>query len=196
MAVTQAPLPYAKDALEPHMSARTFDFHYGKHHKTYVDNTNAAIKGTPLEQASLEQIVKSAAESGNKKLFNNAAQAWNHGFYWKSLAPGAGKKEPAGKLAEHVKTYGGLEKLKKDLAAAATGQFGSGWAWLVLDGDKLAVEKTANADTPVVHGKKPLLTIDVWEHAYYLDYQNKRADYVNGVLEHLINWEFAAANLG
>jgi Fe-Mn family superoxide dismutase len=190
-------LPWDAGALAPTISAKTLEFHHGKHHKGYIENVNKFVEAKKLEGATLEDLVKDAAKkTDDPGLFNNAAQAWNHGFYWKSLAPGAAKKEPAGKLAEHIKTYGGMEKLKKDLAAAATGQFGSGWAWLVLDGDKLAVEKTANADTPLVHGKKPLLTIDVWEHAYYLDYQNKRADYVNGVLENLINWEFAAANLG
>jgi superoxide dismutase, Fe-Mn family len=187
----QPPLPYAKDALKEVISAETIDFHYGKHHKGYYDNLN---KMADAKGKSLEELVKTAAK--DTPLFNNAGQAWNHDFYWNSLKPGGAKHEPKGKLAELVKAYGGLEKVKTDLNAAATGQFGSGWAWLVLDGDKLAVEKTSNADTPLAHGKKPLLTIDVWEHAYYIDFRNKRADYVKGVLEHLINWEFAEKSLG
>ncbi|MEZ0227999.1 MAG: superoxide dismutase [Planctomycetota bacterium] len=188
----QPPLPYPKDALAPaNISAETLDYHYGKHHKGYYDNLN---KMPEAKGKSLEELVKSATK--DTPLFNNAGQAWNHDFYWQSLKPDSAKHAPKGKLAELIKTYGGVDKVKTDLTAAAMGQFGSGWAWLVLDGDKLAVEKTSNADTPLAHGKKPLLTIDVWEHAYYIDFRNKRADYVKSILDHLINWEFAEKGLG
>jgi superoxide dismutase, Fe-Mn family len=185
----QPDLPYPKDALKSVISAETIEFHYGKHHKSYYDNLN---KMAETKGKKLEELVKSATK--DTPLFNNAGQAWNHDFYWQSLKPEGAKHEPKGKLADLIKTYGGLDKVKTDLNAAATSQFGSGWAWLVLDGDKLTVEKTSNADTPLAHGKKPLLTIDVWEHAYYIDFRNKRADYVKGVLEHLMNWEFAEKN--
>ncbi len=184
-------LPYAKDALKPVLSAETLEFHHGKHHKTYVDALN---KAPEAKGKSLEDLIKTAAK--DSPLFNAAGQVWNHNFYWLSLKPEGAKHEPKGKLAELIKTYGGLDKVKTDLSAAATSQFGSGWAWLVLDGDKLAVEKTPNAHTPIESGKKALLTIDVWEHAYYIDFRNKRADYVKGVLDHLINWEFAEKNCG
>ena len=195
MAVTQTPLPYAKDALEPHMSAKTFDFHYGKHHKTYVDNTNAAIKGTPLENASLEEIVKSARQSENKKLFNNAAQSWNHDFFWRSMAPKPAA--PAGKLAELIsRDFGGLDKLKEAFKTEAVGHFAAGWGWLVLKDGKLTVTSYHDADTPLVHGVTPLLTCDVWEHAYYLDYQNARPSFLDAFLANLANWKFAEQNLG
>ncbi|HEY4343220.1 MAG TPA: superoxide dismutase [Parvibaculum sp.] len=187
MSVIQAPLPYDKAALEPHMSARTFEFHYGKHHKAYVDNTNAAIKGTPLEQASLEEIIKAAKESGDKKLFNNAAQAWNHDFFWQSMTPKSGA--PTGKLAEWLmRDFGGVDQFKEKFKAEAVGHFASGWAWLVLDNGKLAVTSFHDADTPIVHGVVPLLTADVWEHAYYLDYQNARASFLDAFLNNLANW--------
>ncbi len=194
MSVIQAPLPYETNALEPHMSARTFEFHYGKHHKAYVDNTNAAIKGTPLEKADLETIIKSAKESGDKKLFNNAAQAWNHDFFWQSMAPKSG--EPTGKLAEWLKRdFGGVDQFKEKFKAEAVGHFASGWAWLVVENGKLKVTSFHDADTPIVHGVVPLLTADVWEHAYYLDYQNGRASFLDAFLNKLANWKGANERL-
>ena len=189
------PLPYAENALEPVISARTIGFHYGKHHQGYVNNLNKLVTGTPLADQPLEAVVKATANPDQTAIFNNAAQVWNHTFYWNSLKPKGGGK-PTGALAEMIdKSFGGFEQFKAEFAKAATGQFGSGWAWLVKDGDKLAVVKTGNADNPLVHGQKPLLTVDVWEHAYYLHYQNRRADYVTAVLDGLINWDFAAQNL-
>lgn len=194
MSVIQAPLPYETNALEPHMSARTFEFHYGKHHKAYVDNTNAAIKGTPLEKADLETIIKSAKESGDKKLFNNAAQAWNHDFFWQSMTPKSG--EPTGKLAEWLKRdFGGVDQFKEKFKAEAVGHFASGWAWLVVENGKLKVTSFHDADTPIVHGVVPLLTADVWEHAYYLDYQNGRASFLDAFLNKLANWKGANERL-
>jgi Fe-Mn family superoxide dismutase len=189
-----AALPWAPNALEPVVSANTLSFHYGKHHKAYVDNLNKLADGKKWAGMKLEEVVATASKENETAVFNNAAQAWNHTFYWNSLKPGAAA--PAGKILERVNAdLGGVEECKKQLAEAAKTQFGSGWAWLVVDGGKLKVVKTANADTPVVHGQKPLLTIDVWEHAYYLDYQNRRADYVQAVLDKLLNWEWAAAQL-
>ncbi len=192
---TLPPLPYADSALEPAISARTLGFHYGKHHQGYVNNLNKLVAGTPLAEQPLDTVIKATATPDQTAIFNNAAQVWNHTFYWNSLKPKGGGK-PTGALAEMIdKSFGGFEPFKAEFAKAATGQFGSGWAWLVKDGDKLAVVKTGNADTPLVHGQKPLLTVDVWEHAYYLDYQNRRADYVTAVLDGLINWDFATQNL-
>jgi Fe-Mn family superoxide dismutase len=190
------PLPWARDALAPVISGNTLDFHYGKHHKAYADKTVELIKGTDLEGATVEAIVAASfGKAERKALFNNAAQLWNHTFYWNSLSPKGGGK-PTGRLAELIeRDLGGFDKARADLAAAAVGQFGSGWAWLVKDGDKLAITTTGNADTPLTAGKTPLLTLDVWEHAYYIDYQNRRADYVNAVLDKLVNWNFAAENL-
>jgi Fe-Mn family superoxide dismutase len=191
-------LPWGESALAPHISAETISFHYGKHHKAYVDNTNKLIEGTDLAGKPLEDIVKASAGKPEKRgLFNNSAQVWNHTFYWKSLSPKGGG-QPSGKLLDRIKSdFGDFAKFKDDLAKAAVTQFGSGWAWLVLEGGKLKIEQTANAETPmVVAAKKPLLTIDVWEHAYYVDYRNKRPDYVTSLLDKLINWEFAAQNLG
>ena len=189
------PLPYAENALEPVISARTIGFHYGKHHQGYVNNLNKLVTGTPLADQPLEAVVKATANPDQTVIFNNAAQVWNHTFYWNSLKPKGGGK-PTGTLAEMIdKSFGGFEQFKAEFAKAAASQFGSGWAWLVKDSDKLAVVKTGNADNPLVHGQKPLLTVDVWEHAYYLDYQNRRADYVTAVLDGLINWDFAAQNL-
>ena len=189
------PLPYADNALDPVISANTLGFHYGKHHKTYVDNLNKLVAGTNLADLSLEEIIASTAGKTDKVgIFNNAAQVWNHTFYWNSLSPKGGGEPPAS-LKQKIETaFGSVEVCKKELATAATTQFGSGWAWLVNDGDRLQVIKTGNADLPLTKGMKPLLTIDVWEHAYYLDYQNRRADYVNAVLDKLINWGFAADN--
>ncbi len=190
-------LPYAENALDPVISARTIGFHYGKHHKGYVDNLNKLVAGTEYADLTLEKIISGTAGKADKTaIFNNAAQAWNHAFYWRSLAPKGGGKPPAALMEKITAAFGTLEDCKKELAAAATTQFGSGWAWLALDGGKLKVVKTGNADLPLTKGMQPLLTIDVWEHAYYLDYQNRRADYVNAVLDKLINWNFAAGNLG
>jgi Fe-Mn family superoxide dismutase len=190
-------LPYEQSALQPVISANTLSFHYGKHHKTYVDTLNKLVTGTEFSDMPLEQIVKASAdETNHSAIFNNAAQAWNHAFYWRSLKPKGGGEPPAVLKSLMESSFGSVEACKKELAAAAVGQFGSGWAWLVLDGGKLKVEKTGNAHTPLTSAAKPLLTIDVWEHAYYLDYQNRRADHVNAVLDSLINWGFAAENLG
>ncbi|MEK6684880.1 MAG: superoxide dismutase [Pseudomonadota bacterium] len=192
-----APLPYADNALEPVISANTLSFHYGKHHKTYVDNLNNLVANSDLAGQSLEQIIQATAGQADKAaIFNNAAQVWNHMFYWHSLKPNGGG-EPSFALKQKIEaSFGSLDACKKEFATAAMTQFGSGWAWLILDGDKIAVAKTGNADSPLTKHMRPLLTIDVWEHAYYLDYQNRRADYVNTILDKLINWDFAAANLG
>ena len=183
-------LPYAKNALAPHISAETLEYHYGKHHATYVANLNKLIVGTEFADASLEDIVKKA--SGG--IFNNAAQVWNHTFYWNSLSPKGGG-EPSGALADAiVKSFGSFAQLKEKLSNAAVTQFGSGWAWLVKNPDgSLAVEQTSNAATPLRDGKKALLTVDVWEHAYYVDYRNARASYVEAFWK-LVNWDFAAQN--
>ncbi len=187
---TLPPLPFADTALAPVISANTLGFHYGKHHKAYVDNLNKLAAGTDFADMDLETVVKKAG--GNAGVFNNAAQIWNHTFYWHSLSPKGGA--PSGKLADAIGAYGGLDKLKADLGDAAKTQFGSGWAWLVSENGKLAVQKTGNADTPMARGVKCLLTIDVWEHAYYLDYQNRRPDYVAAVIDKLLNWAFAGEN--
>ena len=191
-------LPYDENALEPVISARTMSFHYDKHHAGYVANLNKLLEGSELANLPLDELIKTTASNPIRAtIFNNAAQDWNHTFYWSSLQPKGGGA-PRGALADKINAaFGGLDKFKTEFAAAANGQFGSGWAWLVAEGDKLAVRRTANADTPMyVQGVKPLLTIDVWEHAYYLDYQNRRADYVNAVIDKLLNWDFAAKNLG
>ncbi len=191
-------LPYADDALAPIVSANTLSFHHGKHHKTYVDNLNNLVKGTEFEGQSLEAIVTATAGKADKApLFNNAAQIWNHDFYWNSLKPNGGGM-PTGKVAEKInESFGSFDEFKKQMAATTVGQFGSGWGWLVADAaGKLKVVKTGNAEVPMTQGLKPLLTIDVWEHAYYLDHQNRRADYVNAVIDKLLNWDFAAKNLG
>lgn len=197
MAINLPDLPYAKDALAPHISANTLEFHYGKHHKTYVDNINKLISGTDLEGKTLEEIIKIAAKDPAKAgIFNNAAQVWNHTFYWNCLKPKGGGG-PTGAIAAKINAaFGSYDKLVEELKNAGVTQFGSGWAWLVLDGNELKVTKTPNADTPLAHGQKALLTIDVWEHAYYLDYQNRRPDYLAAVIQNLINWDFVNANLG
>jgi Fe-Mn family superoxide dismutase len=183
-------LPYAKDALAPHMSAETFDYHHGKHHNAYVTKLNELIAGTAHADASLEAIVMAA----DGALFNQAAQVWNHTFFWSSMTPGGGGA-PTGALAEAIdRDFGGLAQFKDAFTKAAAGQFGSGWAWLVLKDGKLQVMATANADTPARHGATALLTLDVWEHAYYVDYRNARPKFIEAFLEHLVNWEFAAAN--
>ena len=191
------PLPYAEGALEPVISARTLGFHYGKHHKAYVDNLNKLVAGSEFEGQPLEKIVTATAGKVDQAaIFNNAAQAWNHAFYWRSLAPKGGGEPPAELKQRIDAAFGGVEGCKKELMNAATTQFGSGWAWLVLEGDALKVVKTSNANVPLTLGLKPLLAIDVWEHAYYLDYQNRRADHVSAVLDRLVNWSFATDNLG
>lgn len=184
-------LPYAKDALAPVISARTLEFHHGKHHKKYVETANQLIEGTDMANESLEAIVRKAANDPAKTaLFNNAAQVWNHNFYWKCLKPGGGGA-PTGAVASKINaTWGDARKFFDELKNAGVSQFGSGYAWLVLDNGQLKVTKTANADNPLVHGQKPLLAVDVWEHAYYLDYQNLRADYLSAVIEKLIDWDF------
>jgi len=189
-------LPYAKDALAPVISANTLEFHYGKHHKAYVDNLGKLIAGTDLADADLETIIgKVAGDPAKAGIFNNAAQVWNHSFYWKCLKGGGGGT-PTGAVATKINAaFGSYEKCVEELKNAGATQFGSGWAWLVLDGGILKVTKTANADTPIAHGIKPLLTLDVWEHAYYLDYQNRRPDYLAAVIDRLINWDFVNANL-
>ncbi|MER2519454.1 MAG: superoxide dismutase [Bdellovibrionales bacterium] len=189
-------LPFDAKALEPHMSARTFEFHHGKHHKAYVDTLNALVAGTALEKESLETIIKkTSGDEQNVKVFNNAAQVWNHTFFWNSMKPQGGGK-PSGVLAQKIdEAFGSLDGFKAKFKEAALGQFGSGWVWLVLNGGKLEIVKTPNAMTPLASGGKALLTCDVWEHAYYLDYQNRRADMVQAFLDYLVNWEFAAQNL-
>ncbi len=194
---TLAKLPYAENALEPVISARTISFHYGKHHAAYVSKLNELVAGTPYEGLSLEDVVKrSAGNEKDKAIFNNADQAWNHDFYWHSMAPKGG--EPTGKIKEALQSsFGGLKEFKDAFTKAALGQFGSGWAWLVKGKDgKLKITTTSNADSPIAHGEKPLLTADVWEHAYYLDYQNRRPDYIAAWLDKLANWSFAEKNLG
>jgi len=188
-------LPYRPDALEPVISAETLRFHHGKHHRTYVETLNALLAESGETPDSLEAVVRDAAgDPARRKLFNNAAQAWNHTVYWHSMTPKGGGK-PAAKLAAAIdKDFGSFDAFAKEFTEAATTQFGSGWAWLVVDGGKLKVMKTGNAETPLATGKTPLITIDVWEHAYYLDYQNKRPDYVKAWLEKVVNWEFAAEN--
>jgi Fe-Mn family superoxide dismutase len=190
------PLPFDEGALEPVISAKTIQFHYGKHHRAYVDKLNELLTGSPLAGAPLEEIVRATAgKSDQTAIFNNAAQVWNHTFYWSSLAPKGGGA-PTGTLLSRIESdLGGVRACVDQLTAAATGQFGSGWAWLVLDGGKLKVTKTGNAETPLTTSAKPLLTIDVWEHAYYLDYQNRRAAYVAALFEKLIRWDFAGENL-
>jgi Fe-Mn family superoxide dismutase len=188
------PLPYAKDALEPHIGARTVDIHYEKHHKGYLNKLKDAIAGKPLAEQGLEDIICSANDT---KVFNLAAQVWNHTFYWNSLSPDGGS-QPSGDLAEAVnRDFGSLDKLRGELAEAASGQFGSGWAWLVANREgQLKITSSSNAENPLRSGSKPLLTIDVWEHAYYLDYQNERGKYLKAVVEELLNWPFAEKSFG
>lgn len=191
------PLPYAENALDPAITANTMGYHHGKHHKAYVDNLVKLISGTALASVSLERIIAETTGKADRiAIFNNAAQSWNHSFFWHSLRPKGGGVPPA-ELKEGIETsFGSFDACKKEFAAAATSKFGSGWVWLVLDDDRLKIVTTTNAETPLTRGTKPLVAIDVWEHAYYLDYQNRRADYVNAVIDKLINWGFAADNLG
>jgi Fe-Mn family superoxide dismutase len=185
MAFELPPLPYDMDALEPYLSAETFEYHYGKHHKTYVDTLNSLVQDTPQASQSLEEVILGS----DGKVFNNAAQVWNHSLYWASMAPGGGGA-PKGAAGDAVnEAFGGYDKFKEEFKTAATGQFGSGWAWLTLDGGKLAIMATGNADLPMKHDRTAVLTCDVWEHAYYIDYRNKRPDYVDAFLDHLINWQ-------
>jgi len=196
MAITLTALPFASDALSPHISAKTLEFHYGKHHAGYVEKLNSLIAQTPLENETLENIiVKTASDASQTAIFNNAAQVWNHSFYWQSLKV-KGPGQPSGALAERIKKdLGGFEKFVLDFKNAGLAQFGSGWVWLVVKNSALEIMKTANADTPLAKGIKPLLTLDVWEHAYYLDYQNRRADYLEACIKNLLNWDFAASRL-
>lgn len=196
-AFTLPALPYSQNMLEPHISGRTMGFHYGKHHQAYVDNLNKLVAGTPWAvDSSLEKVVlESAGEADKASVFNNAAQAWNHDFFWKSMKPSGGGL-PDGQLMELIgKSFGSFEQFKEAFTAAAVAQFGSGWVWLVQEGAVLKIVKTSNADTPIVHGQTALLTCDVWEHAYYLDYQNRRKEFAQAFLDHLANWKFAAAQL-
>jgi Fe-Mn family superoxide dismutase len=191
MAFQLPALPYARDALSPYISAETIDYHYGKHHQTYVDKLNAAVEGKPEADKSLEELL--TTQSGG--VFNNSAQIWNHTFYWHSLKPNGGGA-PTGALKEAIdRDFGSLDACKKQLADAVGTHFGSGWAWLVVDGGKLKVESLHDAGNPLTAGQTPLLTIDAWEHAFYIDYRNAKPKYCEAVLEHLINWDFAAENL-
>ncbi len=188
-------LPFAETALEPVISANTLSFHHGKHHKAYVDKALSLIAGTELEGKTLEEIVLAAYKENKTALFNNAAQVWNHSFFWQCLKPGGGGK-PAGRIAARIDAeLGGYDKFAADFKNAGVTQFGSGWAWLVLKEGKLAIVQSANAETPITQGYKPLLVADVWEHAYYLDYQNRRPDFLQAFLDHLVNWDFVNANL-
>lgn len=196
MPIVLPELPYAKSALEPHITAHTLDFHHGKHHNAYVVNLNNLITGTELENSSLEEIIQASVGKAERVgIFNNAAQVWNHTFYWNSMKQNGGG-EPSGLLLEKINlSFGSFENFKKEFTTAATTQFGSGWAWLIQDGDSLRVVKTGNAETPITAGYNPLITIDVWEHAYYLDFQNLRPKYIETFLTSLVNWDFAASNL-
>lgn len=196
MAYELPALPYDYDALSPFITAKTLEFHHDKHHAAYVTNYNNLVKDTPLADKSLEAVIKEVYGDATKAgIFNNGAQAWNHTFYWNSLKPGGGGT-PSGALAEKINAdFGSYDQFKEAFKTAATTQFGSGWAWLVLDNGTLKVTKTGNAENPIALGQTPLLTLDVWEHAYYLDYQNKRPDYINDFLSSLVNWDFVAANL-
>jgi Fe-Mn family superoxide dismutase len=196
MAFELPPLPYPKNALEPHTSAQTLDFHHGKHHQAYVTNLNNLVKGSPMENQSLEEIITATAKDASKAgIFNNAAQVWNHTFFWNCMKPQGGGA-PSGNIAQAIdRDLGGLAKFKDDFKAAAVAQFGSGWAWVVANGGKLSITRTPNAVNPLSEGQTALLTCDVWEHAYYLDFQNRRPDFVQAFLDHLVNWDFVAQNL-
>lgn len=196
MSVTLPDLPYEPHALEPYISSTTLGYHHGKHHSAYVANLNKLLEGTDLVAETLENIITRTATSGNQAgIFNNAAQVWNHTFYWQSMKPGGGGL-PTGSIAEKIDAdFGSYDKFAEQLKNAALTQFGSGWAWLIIRSDTLEIIKTSNADTPIAHGVTPLLTVDVWEHAYYLDYQNRRGDYVDAFVSNLINWDFVNSNL-
>ena len=190
-------LPYGEDALEPHISAQTLKYHYGKHHLGYLNKTNQLISDTPYAGMPLGDIIAQTSQKAEQRvIFNNAAQIYNHTFYWHSMTPGGGG-QPTGKLAERIAAaFGGHDAFIAQFSQAAGTHFGSGWTWLVAEADTLKIVSTVNAETPMTHGLKPLLTIDLWEHAYYLDYQNRRKDYIAAYLAHLVNWDFAAENLG
>lgn len=189
------PLPYALGALEPTISSNTLSFHYGKHHRSYVDNLNKMIGASPWAGLSLEKVIAESEPATNKAVFNNAAQVWNHTYFWSCMKPGGGGK-PAGKLLMRIEeAFGSYEAFRKEFVDAAVAQFGSGYAWLIQENGKLKVVKFSNADTPIAHGQTPLLTCDVWEHAYYLDYQNRRKDFVEAFLDHLVNWEFVESRI-
>jgi Fe-Mn family superoxide dismutase len=196
MAFRLPDLPFAPGALDPHMSAETLEFHHGKHHKAYVDKTNGMLGEKGLEGASLTHVIRAAKERGDAGLFNNSAQVWNHSFFWQCLAPPSGQR-PTGRLAALIEdAFGTTDDMLSKLKEEAVGHFSNGWAWLVLDGGRLRIASLHDADTPVVHeGMKPLLTLDVWEHAYYVDYRNRRPDFVEAVLANIVDWEFVAANL-
>ena len=192
MAIELPELPYSMDALAPHISAETLEIHHSKHHRAYVANLNAMLEGTDLAEADLETVIGQASGA----MFNNAAQIWNHSFYWESMSP-TGGGQPEGTVEDAINSaFGSYDAFREEFAKAAMSQFGSGWAWLVDDGDGLSIMQTANADLPLAHSAKALLTIDVWEHAYYVDYRNRRPDYVNAFLDHLTNWDHVAARLG
>ena len=194
MAFELPKLPYAENALEPHISAKTMSFHYGKHHAGYVSKLNELAKGTPHEKQPLEEVIRVLGKEKGP-LFNNAAQVWNHTFFWNSMRPKGGG-QPNGELAEMIRaSFGSFDKFKEEFKSQGVAQFGSGWVWLVKDGDQLKVHKTANAELPLITGQKPIVTCDVWEHAYYLDFQNRRADLIQAFLDNLVNWEFAARQL-
>jgi Fe-Mn family superoxide dismutase len=197
MTISLPTLPYEKYSLAPYISQQTIEYHYGKHHNAYVTNTNKLIEGTELADQDLETIIKKVSKDVSMSaVFNNAAQAWNHSFYWSCMKPGGGGP-PSGAIAERIaSTFGTYEKFAEEFKNVGTSQFGSGWAWLVLKDNHLEIMKTSNADTPLAHGLKPLLTVDVWEHAYYLDYQNRRPDYLSSFLAHLINWDFVNSLIG
>ena len=196
MSITLPQLPYPKDALAPHISEKTLEFHYGKHHNAYVVNANKLLEATDLADESLEDIIKkTAGDASRVGIFNNVAQVWNHSFYWQCMKPGGGGS-PTGAIADKINAdFGSYEKFSEAFKNAGATQFGSGWAWLVLQDNRLQVIKTPNADTPLAHGVKALLTVDVWEHAYYLDYQNRRPDYLSVFVERLVNWDFVNSNL-
>ena len=188
-------LPYDLDALEPHVSARTLEFHYGKHHKGYVDKLNQNATGTRYEDMALEEVIQESHKNNDTPVYNNASQAWNHTFFWDSMRPGE-ESRPGGSLADMIDDqFGGLDEFRKQFKESAVGRFGSGWTWLVADEDTLAIVSTSNADSPLITPTAPLITLDVWEHAYYLDYQNARDKFVDAFLGHLINWDFAEDNL-
>lgn len=183
------PLPYEMNALEPFISTTTMEYHYGKHHRTYIENLNKLIKGTEFENMSLDKIIKSTVDNpAYTAIFNNAAQSWNHEFFWKCMIPNGGGTPQGEMLTRIEQDFGSYDNFRQEFKNAATGQFGSGWAWLAEKDGRLVVLKTSNADTPLAHGMNPILTVDVWEHAYYLDYQNRRAEFVDAYLDHLVNW--------
>ncbi|MQX35298.1 superoxide dismutase [Roseospira navarrensis] len=195
MAFELPPLPYDKSALEPHMSAQTLEFHYGKHHQTYVTNLNNLTKDTPMADMGLEEVIMKAWADKNTGVFNNAAQVWNHTFFWHGMKAGGGGA-PTGAIKEKIdEAFGSFDKFKEDFKAAGATQFGSGWAWLVVENGALKITKTPNAELPMVNGQTALLTCDVWEHAYYLDFQNRRPDFLTSFLDNLVNWDFVNENL-